>query len=271
MRFQVKKYTYGDQPSQFGELWIPRGEGLFPVVVSIHGGFWEKNVSLDIMNPLVEDLTVKGIAIWNVEYRRVGEKGGGWPGTFTDVANATDYLREIAEENNLDLKHLVIVGHSVGGHMGLWLAVRNLLPEDSELRITNQPLDIKVVVSLAGVCDLALMETTHRLRSESACETESYNPVHDLLEGTPLEVPSRYADVSLIQLISVKSKQILIHGNCDLNVPIGISQNYYHVALNAGVDVELIEIKNAEHFKVIDPKSDCWSIIAKAVMKAIEI
>jgi hypothetical protein len=99
----------------------------------------------------------------------------------------------------------------------------------------------------------------------------SDNPVHDLLEGTPLEVPERYAFASPTQLLSIESEQILIHGGCDLNVPIGISQSYYNAALVAGATVELIAIQNAEHFKIINPKSDCWPIIAKAILRAAEI
>jgi len=271
MSFEVKKYAYGDQPSQFAELRIPKGEGPHPVAISVHGGFWKNRIPLDIMNPLVEDLTARGIATWNIEYRRVGEEGGGWPGTFIDVANATDYLQKIAKENNLDLSRVVIVGHSAGGHIGLWLAARHLLPEDSELHTTDFPLNIKTVISLAGVCDFALMEATHRMRISEMRGAVSDNPVRDLMGGTPLEVPERYAQASPIQLLSIQSEQVLIHGGCDLNVPIGISQSYHKAAIVAGADVKLIEIQNAEHFKVINPKSECWPIIAKEVMKAAEV
>jgi acetyl esterase/lipase len=271
MGFKVQRHVYGDQPSQFAELRLPEGDGPFPVVVSVHGGFWKNRISLDIMNPLVADLTARGLATWNIEYRRVGEEGGGWPGTFHDVANAADYLREISEKNNLDLRRILVVGHSAGGHIGLWLAARHLLPEGNVLKTSDNPLHIKTVVSLAGVCDLALMEATHRMRISEMRGAVSDNPVHDLLEGTPLEVPERYAFASPIQLLSIGSEQILIHGGCDLNVPIGISQSYYNAALVAGATVELIAIQNAEHFKIINPKSDCWPIIAKAILRAAEI
>jgi acetyl esterase/lipase len=270
MSLEIKRYAYGDHPSQFADLRLPTGDGPFPVAISVHGGFWKNRMSLDIMNPLAEDLTARGLATWNIEYRRIGEEGGGWPGTFHDVAHATDYLPVIAAANTLDFSRVIVVGHSAGGHIGLWLAARHLLPEDSILRTTDNPLALKTVVSLAGVCDLALMEATHRMRIAGMRGAVSDNPVYDLLEGSPSEVPERYAVASPIQLLSIQSAQMLIHGDCDVNVPIGISQSYYKAALIAGADVELIAIQNAEHFKVINPRSDCWPIIAQAVMSAVE-
>ncbi|MDR0810454.1 MAG: alpha/beta hydrolase [Gemmobacter sp.] len=271
MKSESRRYPYGDQPSQFADLVLPEGNGPFPVAILVHGGFWKNRISLDIMSPMVADLTARGIATWNIEYRRVGEEGGGWPGTFQDVARATDHLREVARNNRLDLNRVLVVGHSAGGQIGLWLAARHLLPDDNVLKTSDHPLDIKTVVSLAGVCDLALMEATHRMRISEMRGAVSDNPVYDLLEGTPFEVPERYAFASPIQLLSVQSEQILIHGGCDLNVPIGISHSYYNAAMIAGAPVELIEIQNAEHFKVINPRSDCWPIIARAILQAAEL
>lgn len=78
------RISYGGHPSQFGVLRIPKGSGKFPVIVTIHGGFWQSKYNLDENNPMVENLTRRGFATWNIEYRRVGEKGGGWPETFNE-------------------------------------------------------------------------------------------------------------------------------------------------------------------------------------------
>src|SRR5947209_4204900 len=87
------RLAYGSVPLQFGELHLPGGSGLHPTVILIHGGYWRARYKLNLMTGLAKDLAKRGIAAWNIEYRRVGDPGGGWPATFLDVARATDFLR----------------------------------------------------------------------------------------------------------------------------------------------------------------------------------
>lgn len=94
----ARRVAYGGAPQQFGELRLPSTKGPFPVAIVIHGGCWvaklgnfdERAVAMDNMRPLAAALTAAGIATWNVEYRRLGHEGGGWPGTFRDVASGAD-------------------------------------------------------------------------------------------------------------------------------------------------------------------------------------
>src|SRR6185312_13631529 len=135
-------YTYGNGAHQFAELWQPQGAGPFPVVVMLHGGCWRSRVAnLTIMNYLAEDLRQHGVAVWNVEYRGEDEDGGGYPGTFLDVARGTDALRNVAAEHHLRLSRIVAFGHSAGGHLAAWIAARSRLPRNSPLFIAD-PLPI---------------------------------------------------------------------------------------------------------------------------------
>ena len=118
------RITYGEQPQQFADLYLPADEATPPVVVLIHGGFWRAQYGLDLMVPLAEDLADAGYAVWNIEYRRVGQPGGGWPGTLDDVAAAVDELTAVTATHPLDLDRVAIVGHSAGGHLALWAAGR---------------------------------------------------------------------------------------------------------------------------------------------------
>ena len=122
-------HAYGPGPAQVGELWVPDGAGPHPVAVLLHGGFWRASYDHTLMEPLAADLVGQGWAAWNVEYRRVGMTGGGWPGTFDDVAAAVDLLARLGREApGLDLGRVVPIGHSAGGHLALWCAARAGLP-----------------------------------------------------------------------------------------------------------------------------------------------
>ena len=117
--------AYGTDSSQYGELRVPSGPGPHPVVVLIHGGcFKAAYATLRDLAPMGDALRAAGIATWNLEYRRLGQTGGGWPGTYLDVASAVDHLRVLARQHPLDLGRVVIVGHSAGGHLAMWAAAR---------------------------------------------------------------------------------------------------------------------------------------------------
>jgi acetyl esterase/lipase len=152
---EATRIAYGTGALQFGELRVPAGRGPHPVVIIIHGGCWiaklgkldDRAVGLDLVRPIAADLAANGFATWNIEYRRLGNEGGGWPGTFQDIAAGADQLRQIAAKNQLDLRRVVAIGHSAGGHFALWLAARPKLPKSSELYVKD-PLRLKGVVNL---------------------------------------------------------------------------------------------------------------------------
>jgi hypothetical protein len=141
-----RRLAYGGGPLQFGELRLPDGDGPHPVAIVIHGGCWLAEYDLGYMSGLADALTDAGIATWSIEYRRVGDDGGGWPGTFQDVADAADFLVEIAPGCNLDLDRVAAVGHSAGGHLALWLAGRKGLSGGDPLR-GEAPLPLHGVVA----------------------------------------------------------------------------------------------------------------------------
>src|SRR4051794_2206369 len=118
-----ERIAYDKEPLQFGELRLPDGAGPFPIAILIHGGGWaaklgnlpEPVTSFELLRPIAAALAKQGIASWNIEYRRLGNAGGGWPGTYQDLSRATDLLRELAPQYALDLKQTVAIGHSSGG------------------------------------------------------------------------------------------------------------------------------------------------------------
>jgi len=149
------RIAYGDDPHQFGQLRLPKGQGLFPVVIVIHGCCLLSQYDLHHISPLAAEITKMGFATWSLEYRRVGNDGGGWPGTFQDVADGSDHLKKLAQEFPLDLNRVITIGHSAGGHLALWVAARHKIPEKALLYKKN-PLPIRGVVALAAVGSLNL-------------------------------------------------------------------------------------------------------------------
>ncbi|QOR69346.1 alpha/beta hydrolase [Ruania alkalisoli] len=172
------RLEYGAAPEQFGDLSVPEGADQTqarPAVVLIHGGFWQDAYELDLMEPLATDLTGRGYVVWNIEYRKVGESGGGYPGTMADVAAAIDHLAVLAEEHPIDLDRVAVVGHSAGGHLSLWAGTR----EDPVV----EPV---LVVGQAPVADLAAAATSDL----------GGTAVTELMGAAPDQDPQAYAAAS---------------------------------------------------------------------------
>jgi len=257
------RISYGSDPVQFADLRLPKGKGPFPVAVVIHGGCWISTFA-DLRNtaPLSDALRNAGLATWNVEYRRVDQNGGGWPGTFKDVASAIDHLKTIAKNHKLDMNRVIVVGHSAGGHLALWAAARHRLSKDSPL-FTAKPLRITGAVSLAGPGNLQSLLPTQK----QVCGDV---PITKLIGGSPNELPQRYHDASPVELLPLGVQQILITGSQDRAVPPTHGKEYQEQARKSGDKAEMIVIDNAGHFEVIAPSSAAWPIVERAVLSLIK-
>lgn len=251
------RLRYGPEPQQFGDLRLPAGEGPHPCAIVIHGGFWRARYDLTYAGHLCAAVAEVGLASWNIEYRRVGDLGGGWPGTFHDVAQATAHLFAIAPEHAIDPDRVIAVGHSAGGHLAFWLAGLGHVPADSPIHTDPPPL--RAVAALAGVLDLAQAWKLNL----------SDRAVVGLLGGGPDEVPERYAAASPSALLPLGVPQLLVHGTEDPNVPYAISKAYHAAAVTAGDDVTLLSLPGAGHFELVDPASWEWPAIQSALLALV--
>jgi acetyl esterase/lipase len=248
----LRRLAYGTDPLQFGDLRLPEGRGPHPVAVIIHGGCWYSEYDLNHIAGFAAALTRLGLATWTIEYRRVGNPGGGWPGTFADAAQATDYLRELARSYPLDLNRVITVGHSAGGQLALWLAARRRLPQSSPL-YADDPLRVAGVLSLAGITDM--------YRFSPRCG----DAARRVLGGSVEEVPQRYGQTSPVELLPFGVRQLLLHGTLDSIVPLEMGMNYKAAAEKKGEDVKFIPINGAGHFELIAPQSAAWPMVEGAV------
>ena len=260
----TRRVRYADDSLTFGDLRLPdksnlkSSTGAYPVIVMVHGGAWTASYSLDYVAPLTEALTDLGIATWSIEYRRIGNPGGTYPGIFLDVAAATDYLRVLAPEHNLDLNRVIVVGHSSGGHLALWISGRAKIPPSSPLYVAS-PLPIKAVVSLAGIPNL-----------KDALERGDRKDVLTLLGGiSPEEAIPLYNETSIYQMIPTGVPTSHIVGTLDNPWRIAITEEFVEQANKLG-DISRITVPlGANHFDVVDPNAPAWPIIEKEVLWAL--
>jgi acetyl esterase/lipase len=253
-----ERVSYGADPRQFGDLRVPSGKGPHAVAVVIHGGCWLSQYGLDLMDGMSESLARAGLATWNIEYRRIGDPGGGYPNTLTDVGAAVDALRSLSPKHGLDLAKVMTVGHSAGGHLGVWAAARPKLSSKSPIRGAD-PLPIRAAVALAGVLDL----------SESIDLDVCGGLAAKLVGGTPAEVPERYAEASPRALLPIGVRQRMIHGTADLIVPFVMSEHYRAAAQAAGDVVDLSPIQGGDHFDMIEPTSSKWKDVEAVILGAV--
>lgn len=251
------RLAYGTAPEQFGELYLPPPPGLHPVVILLHGGCWQAEYGLGHLGPLSAAFCNSGLAVWNLEYRRLGN-GGGWPMTFEDVAAGADYLRNIADRFALDLSRVISVGHSAGGHLALWLAARQRLPVTSSL-FAADALPIQGVLSLAGIPDLAA--AVKRKICSGTCQT--------LLGGLPEEVPERYRQASPRALLPLGVPHWHLLGLLDQVIPVDYLQQYVAVA-EAYDEVHLELLPEVGHYELIVPATLAWSAVRHATFTLLQ-
>ena len=249
-------YRYGeDDLEQVGDLRLPsHTEPPWPIFVLIHGGGWRERWERDLMDGIAADLTRRGYATWNLEFRRVGPSGGGWPTTFLDVAAGIDHLRELRREAPIDLGRVVAMGHSAGGHLAVWAASRpNLRPGTPG---ADPAVQVAAAVGLAGVYDL--VSSAERGLDELSTIA--------LMGGLPSQQPDSYALASPAALLPIGVDQLVVVGVNDRPDLVDDNRRYVLNAEAAGDNIELMELPDADHFTVIDPSALTWVAIAERLL-----
>ncbi len=251
------RIAYGADPLQFGELRLPPGSDRVPIVVFIHGGCWRAQYDLAHVAAASAALAADGYATWTIEYRRLGDVGGGWPGTFDDVALAVDHVRTLAAQfPRLDTSRVVLMGHSAGGQLALWAASRTAADASGPLRTSGAPLPVTGVVSLAGITDLAMFGA-----SASGCN----GAVTPLMGGEPTAVPDRYRAVSPVERVPLRVRVRLVQGDADAIVPLAQSRDFDERNRAAGGSSEVNVVAGAGHFDLVAPSSEAWATVLRAL------
>jgi acetyl esterase/lipase len=248
---------WGPGPTDIVDLWLPEGAGPHPVVLMVHGGCWQKSIAdRTLMNWAAEDLRKGGLAVWNIEYRGVDEEGGGYPGTYLDVAHAADALRDNAAKYNLRTDRIAAFGHSAGGHLALWLAARPKLPASSPLRMDN-PLPIQGVINSGGLADLKA--------SAPVTQPECLANIFDKLTGPPSATrPDVFSDTSPAEMLplGVDVDQFVVNGDQDKVAPPILGQAYVKRVATSGDGGGLMIVAGTGHVELIVPDTRAFGIEA---------
>ena len=254
---------YGADPLQHVELWTPAGCGPFPVVIVIHGGCWQTAIAkADIMHRVAQALACRGVVAWNIEYRGIDVAGGGYPGTFEDVAAAADMVGTRANQYNLDPQNVVAVGHSAGAHLALWLAGRGRIEADSSLR-AECPQRLRGVVALGGLHDLEEART----RAAEACGGDT---VDRLVGRATAKHPDPFGDTSPVSLLPVGIPQVLISGSADTIAPPQFASDYAGKAVASGDKLTTRTIESQGHFELITPGTTAGDAAIDAVLALVQ-
>ena len=256
--------TYGDNAAHIVDVWLPDGDGPHPAVLMIHGGCWQKSIAdRTLMNYAAEALRQEGIAVWNIEYRGVDEAGGGYPGTFLDVAGAAKALGEHAEEFDLDIDRVAGFGHSAGGHLITWLAGAHNIGEGSPLAGLSVP-KMKGVINSGGLADLHA--------SEPVTLESCLAAIKDDLVGASSETrPDPLSDTSSDRLLPAGTKIISVNGARDHIAPPELGTGFTDKALAAGDTAKTVIIENEGHVELIAPGSGAFDEQVRLITEILEI
>ena len=284
------QFQYGALPDQMGELHLPAtaggDAGPFPVVILLHGGFWQEQYKRDLMTGIAADLRARlGVATVNLEYRRVGASGGGWPTTFEDVAAGVDFVARAPTSWKVDTSRIILLGHSAGGHLAVWAAGRRRRGGGGGAYAGGAR--VIAVVSQAGVLDLA----------EAQRRGVGGGAVASLLGCGPDSAPARYAAASPVELLPFARAEDggtglvdpasfafvgLVHGAADRHVPIRQSERFRDAAAAAAAAgsaaagaggwvprTEFRAVPGEAHFEHLDAGSGCWAAAVQLVEQAL--
>ena len=234
--------AYGKEALQFGELWLPASSAKneemsvnHPLVVLVHGGCWLNSYDIRHTHALSTALSQSGYAVWSIEYRRVGDENGGWPGSYEDINAAIKYLPKLSNYP-VQLRQVAIVGHSAGGHLALLAGV-------------NKLYDFKAVIGLAAIVDLEKYSL-----GDSSCQRATL----DFMGGTAEDLPNEYRAANPARL-DLHELTTLIHGTND-----SIVSTKHATSSTARSRV----IEGAGHFDMIHPGTQSFRVLLQELATA---
>ena len=239
-----EQFSYGDDLLQTIYTWHGRSSTnemyADKALIFIHGGCWLNAYGYEHAKGMYHALAELGMGVYVTEYRRVGDEGGGWPGSLDDVTQAiSTALKRI--ENEGRYTNIYIAGHSAGGHLAL-LAAQRLSSSSLNLSRAN----IKRIIGLAAITDIQSYAMGH-----NSCQSATAK----FMNGTPEDVPTAYQRATP-RPTHGSLPITLLQGDADSIVPAR------HAVLS-GINQKII--KNGGHFDWLHPESTSFDALLEVI------
>lgn len=231
------KLAYGSEALQYGRLYLPeqnetQGHQTYaPLVIFIHGGCWLNAYGIEHSVAFSQSLAQQGFAVWSLEYRRTGDAGGGWPGSFNDILKGVSFAQSF-KDYPIDLSNIVLTGHSAGGHLALLASApeRGLFKGDARL---------KGVIGLAAIVDVVAYS-----KGTNSCQTAAV----DFFGGNAEQMPDAY-ELGSPLTSSLPANTLLLQGDVDSVVD-------RNQAIASGLKYKVVS--GAGHFDWIHPGTTAY-------------
>lgn len=108
--------SYGSDPLQALDLWVPAGAKTAPLVLFVHGGGWQRgSKETAVGRALPAHLMAQGYAFASIDYRLV--PAATVEQQAADVAAALAHVLKRADALGIDRSRVVLTGHSAGAHL----------------------------------------------------------------------------------------------------------------------------------------------------------
>jgi pimeloyl-ACP methyl ester carboxylesterase len=250
---------YGPDPLHLVDLFEAAPGGMTGggwLVILVHGGFWRARWDRTHLYPMAAALAAAGCIVALPEYRRIGDPGGGWPGSGEDVLRVLETVPALVRERwgAAAVQHTALVGHSAGGHLAVWAGAISAIGAGrggggGADRGRGAVAGVERIVSLAGVLDLA---QAHELALSDDAAGELLGPAATIADWAG-------ADPMLLPVPTTST--VLVHGVLDDEVPVAFSRAFAERAPR----IRSIELDDAGHYELIDPSSGVWPVVLEAI------
>lgn len=247
-------YCERDGTKLQGDLYLPRGDGPFPVVIGVPGGGWTICVRASLRD-WGAYLASRGYGLFVIDYRLATPARKAFPEAAQDVVTAVRFIRSSESELPIDPSRIGLLGASAGAHLAALAALGGAAAFGSDDGFANTPADVKALVAIYGVYDLFSQWRDELARNQDPKGSFARN----LIGNDPFEDQRAFFEASPLRHIAYDKNSMPVFvswGGSDEVVDPAQSDAFVRTLQQARFTVRTHKIPAASHFWFSDPLSD---------------